>query len=64
MYSTACHRQEHRLKYKPQHAAQNQPTEAQKISPALKLPYVGVNRPKKIKQIGTSVAVPDGGGTG
>ena len=32
MYSTACNRQEHRYKDKPQPAAQNQPTDAQKIS--------------------------------
>jgi hypothetical protein len=47
MYSSACYRQEHQLKDKPQRAAQNQATEAQKISPTLKLPYVGVNRLKK-----------------
>jgi len=46
MYSTACHRQEHQLKDKPQQAAQNQPIEAQKSS-TLKLPYEGVNRLKK-----------------
>ena len=35
MYITACNRQEHRIKDKPQPAAQNQPTEAQKISQLL-----------------------------
>jgi len=29
MHITACHRQEHQLKHKPQQAAQNQPTEAE-----------------------------------
>jgi len=37
MYSTACHKQDHQLKHKPQQAAQAQPTEAQKISTSLKL---------------------------
>jgi len=47
MYSTACHRQEHQLQYKPQQAAQNEPTRAQKKPPTLKLPYVGVHSLKK-----------------
>jgi hypothetical protein len=50
MYSTACHRQEHQLKDKPQQAAENQQTESQNISPTLKLPCGGFNRlEKKIK---------------
>jgi hypothetical protein len=50
MYSTACHKQEHRLKHTPQQATQNQATEAPKIkkSPTLTLPYVGVHRLKQI----------------
>ena len=38
MYSTAGHKQKRRTKHNPQQAAQNQPTEAQKKKPTLKLP--------------------------
>jgi len=49
MYRTACHKQDDQLKDKPQQAAQNQPTEAQNISPTLKLKLVGIHNLKKSK---------------
>ena len=47
MYSTAGHRQERWTKHNPQQAAQNQPREAQKKPPTLKLPNLEIHSLKK-----------------
>jgi len=59
MYSTACHKYDHELKDKQQQAAQTQPTEAQKISPTLKLQLVGIHNLKKRKLNMNFSTVPD-----
>ena len=49
MCSTDCHRQKQGLKDKPQQAAQNQQTEAQKMSPTLKITKHGSVQEEKNK---------------
>jgi hypothetical protein len=51
MYSTACNRQKCQTKHNPQQAPHNQLTEAQKKTPALRLPNLEIHTLEKTNSI-------------